>query len=822
MNHTFQLSVRALVEYAHRSGDIESGFRTATALTEGTKVHQRVQKQYGERDEREVYVSAEVVMDDLRFVVDGRCDGLLADEADGGVIVDEIKSTSGRLPEVAEETYPVHWAQAKCYAYMIASERELDAVTVQLTYVQVQSEEERRFRQRWTREELARFLEEMVRAYYPSAMQQVRHAEARDRSIKELPFPFDAYREGQRKLAGAVYKCIADGQKLFAKAPTGIGKTISTIFPAVKAIGEGLLQRVVYLTAKTSARVSAENAYAMLQGKGLHLQAVTLTAKEKICFQEEVRCSKEHCPFADGYYDRINEALLDLRANETLITREVIEVYARKHRVCPFEFSLDAAYGADAIVCDYNYVFDPRVNLKRMFEEQKRKTAVLVDEAHNLVDRARDMYSAELHKSAFLDVQRAYKGVHAGVSGAAKAVNNYLLAQRKRIGEKQQESVSGLPEELAALAEAFAAEAERALLDASSGDRAGGNAPSAAAAAAADIGYANDEDLFGLVAGGGFAADASAPENGGQGSAISGTRELLELYFACQNFVRTAKLYDERYVTYTECARSEVRIKLFCLDPSHLLRTMGKGYRSTVFFSATLTPLPYYMDMLGSDGEASYSVVIPSPFSREQLDVYISPMSTRYQDRERTKEPIVSLLSRVTSQRKGNYLLFFPSYAYMEDAHERFAILRPEQAGADGAKIIVQSARMSEEERERFLAAFQSDAEEQVIGFAVMGGIFAEGIDLVGDRLTGVAVVGVGLPQVGFERDIMKAYFDGTGRNGFEYAFQFPGMNKVLQAGGRLIRSEQDRGVLLLIDDRYLQASYKRLLPREWLDYTVL
>ncbi|MBO7748392.1 ATP-dependent DNA helicase, partial [Paenibacillus sp. MWE-103] len=461
MKAKIQLSVRALVEYAHRGGDIESGFRTAAALTEGTKAHQRVQKGYGEGDEREVYVSKEIVMDDLLFVVDGRCDGLLAE--DGEVVVDEIKSTSGRLPEGEAETYPVHWAQARCYAAIIAGDRGLAAVTVQLTYVQVQSEGERRFRQRWTREELARFLDEMLRAYYASALQQAEHAEARDASVKALPFPFEAYRSGQRKLAGAVYQSIADGHKLFAKAPTGIGKTMSTIFPAVKAIGEGVLQRVLYLTAKTSARVAAESAFALLREKGLRLQSVTLTAKEKICFQEEVRCGKEHCPFADGYYDRINEALLDLRGNETLITREVVEAYARKHRVCPFEFSLDAAYGADAIIGDYNHAFDPRVNLKRMFDEQKRRTAVLVDEAHNLVDRARDMYSAELFKSAFLDVQRATKGALPGVHRAAKAVNEHLLAQRKRIGERQREAVAELPEALVALAEAFVAEAERAL-----------------------------------------------------------------------------------------------------------------------------------------------------------------------------------------------------------------------------------------------------------------------------------------------------------------------------------------------------------------------
>ncbi|MFC4812219.1 helicase C-terminal domain-containing protein [Paenibacillus sp. GCM10023250] len=830
MKATIQLSVRALVEYAHRAGDIESGFRTAAALTEGTKAHQRVQKGYGEGDEREVYVSKEIVMDDLLFVVDGRCDGLLTE--DGEVVVDEIKSTSGRLPDGEAETYPVHWAQARCYAAIIAADRGLAAVTVQLTYVQVRSEEERRFRQRWTREELARFLDEMLRAYYDCALQQAEHAEARDASVKALPFPFEAYRSGQRKLAGAVYRSIADGHKLFAKAPTGIGKTMSTIFPAVKAIGEGVLQRVLYLTAKTSARAAAEGAFALLREKELRLQSVTLTAKEKICFQEEVRCSKEHCPYADGYYDRINEALLDLRGSETLITREVVEAYARKHRVCPFEFSLDAAYGADAIIGDYNYVFDPRVNLKRMFDEQKRRTAVLVDEAHNLVDRARDMYSAELFKSAFLGVQRAAKGALPGVHRAAKAVNEHLLAQRKRLGERRQEAAAELPEALVALAEAFVAEAERVLAgQGGAGFAAAGDAAGAAGAVRqGDLLEADADGPGDGVAGAASAGAVSGSPGGAEGGRVPawelpGGRELLELYFACQDFVRTAKLYDERYVTYVECERSEVRVKLFCLDPSHLLRTMGKGYRSAVFFSATLTPLSYYMDMLGG-GEADYSVVIPTPFAREQLDVLVSPLSTRYQDRERTKGAVVALLRRVTEARGGNFLLFFPSYAYMDDAYERFMALRAEAGGtepaADGANVIVQGTRMSEEERERFLSAFQGGSGERTIGFAVMGGIFAEGIDLVGDRLTGVAVVGVGLPQVGFERDIMKAYFDGTGRNGFDYAFLYPGMNKVLQAGGRLIRSERDRGVLLLIDDRYLQTPYKRLLPQEWLDYTIV
>ncbi|SEN56761.1 ATP-dependent DNA helicase [Paenibacillus sp. OV219] len=770
-----QLSVRSLVEYAYLSGDIESGFHTATSMTEGTKAHQRIQKQYGEQDEKEVYVSVEIERDGLLFVIDGRCDGLLAANEGSLLTVDEIKSTSGKLPELPEHTYPVHWAQAKCYAYVITQERELQEITVQLTYVQVASEEERRFQQTFTAPQLEQFVHEMIGCYYARAAQQAEHQEKRDRSIKELAFPFPAYREGQRKLAGAVYQSIASKHKLFAKAPTGIGKTISTIFPAVKAIGEGVLQRVVYLTAKTITRTSAEEAFALLEARGLHLQVVTLTAKEKICFQEEVRCSKEHCPYADGYYDRINEAMLDLRTNETRITREVIETYARKHTVCPFEFALDAAYGADAMICDYNYVFDPRVNLKRMFEEQKRRTAVLIDEAHNLVDRAREMYSSTLDKADFLEMRRAYKGgpslTAPAVYTAAKAVNEYFISLRKSIGEKQQEVTRELPEALVGLVEQFITEAERELLSANSGE-------------------ANPQ--------------------------------LLELYFRCQSFVRIAKLYDERYVTYTECERSEVHMKLFCLDPSHLLRTMSKGYRSMVFFSATLTPLHYYMDMLGGSIETDYSVVVPSPFSAEQLEVSISPLSTRYHDRERTIDRVVEQIGRMAGQRQGNYLVFFPSYAYMNDAVERFLIANQGEIEAGRMRAIVQATRMSEEEREQFLAAFQADTQETLIGFAVMGGIFSEGIDLVGDRLIGVAVVGVGLPQVGLERDIMKAYFDETGRNGFEYTFLFPGMNKVLQAGGRLIRSEDDRGCLLLIDDRYLQPQYNRLLPQEWLEYRVL
>ncbi|AZK45762.1 ATP-dependent DNA helicase [Paenibacillus lentus] len=766
MNHRVEIAVRHLVEYVFRGGSLEGGFRSASTLTEGTKAHQKIQKQYGEQDQKEVYLSIEIPNGEFVFIIDGRCDGLLVDE-DGTITIDEIKSTAMELEGIDSDTFPVHWAQAKCYAYMYAKTHDIPELNIQLTYVQVDTEEHKRFMQTMTIEQLEAFVIDVIEAYAPYVEMLHHHRAKRDASIDRLAFPFPAYRKGQRKLAGSVYTSIAEGVKLFAQAPTGIGKTMSTIFPTVKAMGTGLLQGFFYLTAKTITRTAAEEALARLRAGGLHLHAVTITAKEKICFQDQVSCRKEDCIYADGYYDRVNEAILDMLSHETLIQRGVIEAYARKHRICPFEFSLDAAYAADAVICDYNYIFDPRVSLKRQFAEQKRQTALLIDEAHNLVDRSREMFSSLLSKSTFLAVQREYKAVNKGVFEAAKAVNAYFIRLRKQAEEKhfiQREA----PEELLQLIEAFIQQAEREL------------------------------------------ANGAIRPNPVTGSL------LLETYFEAVNFAKIGKLYDERYVTYVEISSQELRIRLFCLDPSHLLREMGKGYRSHIYFSATLSPIGFYRDMLGADRD-DYTVSIPSPFSSEQLEVVLLPLSTRYRDRELTMEPLATYLQQLTEGRPGNYLFFFPSYAYMNMVYERF------MAGDPLVETILQHGEMSEEERESYLAAFEEgDGGETLVGFAVMGGIFSEGIDLVGNRLTGVVIVGVGLPQIGPERNIMRDYFDHTGRNGYDYAYVFPGMNKVLQAGGRLIRSEQDTGLLVLVDDRYLQPHYARLLPAEWSDYAII
>ncbi|GGF97534.1 ATP-dependent helicase [Paenibacillus albidus] len=767
MKYTVSISVRALVEYAYRSGSIEPGFRSGASMTEGTRIHQSIQKQYKEGDRKEVYLNTEIPYQDFVFTVDGRCDGLLVSES-GELTVEEIKSTAVPLSQL-EDGREVHWAQALLYAYIVAIEEKLPVIEVKLTYVHRGGEEQRSFFRTESFEALSRFVMDTVAVYAPYAELMLRHEARRDASIRELAFPFPSYRQGQRHLAGSVYKSVTEGVSLFAQAPTGIGKTMSTLFPVIKAVGEGKVSGLFYLTAKTVTRMAAEEALLLLTAAGLHFHVITLTAKEKACFHEEGLCTKESCPFTDGYYDRINEAVMDMLEHETLMTREIIARYARRHQVCPFEFSLDAAYASDAVICDYNYIFDPRISLKRLPEARKKRTVLLVDEAHNLVDRGREMFSASLSKAPFLALQREFKEVNRSLSAAAKAVNAFFIALRKSCNEAGQGKWTVYPEELPPLLAEFATEAELELISPS-------------------------------------LRTLTLPEEE-EGN-------LLDTYYAVQAMLRTFKTYDERYITYAEVKRGDVYLKLFNLDPSYLLGQMAGGFRSRILFSATLSPLSYYRDMLGA-GEEDYSLTVASPFQKEQWKVTVLPVSTRYHDRADSLLPLSDALQGMAAK-KGNYLVFFPSYLYLQSVYGVFAEKYPQ------VKTMVQGTGMSEPDREGFLAAFQPDPEETLLGFAVLGGIFSEGVDLPGDRLNGVMVVGVGLPQLGLERNLLREYFSSQGKNGFDYGYVYPGMSKVLQAGGRLIRSESDTGTIILADDRFLQNPYLRLLPEEWRDYRVM
>ncbi|MEA3321931.1 MAG: ATP-dependent DNA helicase [Bacillota bacterium] len=754
------VSVRKLVEFVMMGGSIDTRFAGSNIMQEGTRTHQRLQAERGDNYEKEVYLSIEMQIEDYELHVEGRCDGIYRNE--NQVIIEEIKTTARDLNTVTEEDYKAYWAQLKMYAFIYCLKNELDDITVHMVYAKRENKDEKTFEKQFEMKELQVFVEELTKEYLSFQKQLWEFKQARTESISTLKFPYDSYRTGQRDLAKAVYKTIREEKRLFAKAATGIGKTIATIFPAVLSLQEGKQEKIMYLTAKTVTKMVAEEAFRLLIENGLNMKTVTITAKEKICFQEETICQKEFCPFADGYYDRLKEGIKDILENERLMDRRTIEVYAKKHQLCPFEFSLDLAMFADVVICDYNYFFDPKVRLQRWGDFHK-ETILLIDEAHNLVDRSREMLSASLSKSVFLQAARQVKGTDEELYMKIKAVNDSLLKWKKEL----------------LITNEFVFDDKPSLII---------------------------EELMGAVE----ACEQWLIRN----PSGMAHQEILEAYFEGQDFLRIAKVYNERYKTIVTIFKSEVSVKLACMDSSAAIKESTSKAVATVFFSATLHPLGYFQTVLGGE-ERDYHLSVNTPFHPEQMKVYAKNISTKYQDREKSILPIAETIREVFHTEKGNFLIFFPSYEYLSlvfEAYEKFAL-------EDSIETLVQQPVMTEKEREMFLECFNPAREGTFIAFAVLGGIFSEGIDLKGERLKGVGIVGVGLPRISLERNVMKEHFQKKGQNGFDFAYVYPGMNKVQQAGGRLIRSEEDTGFILLIDDRYFYYKYRSLLPPEWQNF---
>ncbi|WP_143187609.1 ATP-dependent DNA helicase [Desulfosporosinus lacus] len=767
-----KISVRNLVEFVLRRGDLQPGSIGASRALEGIKAHQYIQKISGADYVPEVTLSylypnqetqdswvPKSISENLCLEIKGRADGIIMKES--GACIDEIKTTSLDLDLIDESFSDLHWAQAQCYAFMYAMQEGLETMETQLTYVQLDTVQTKKFLRSFSRTELTEFFFNLVEQYLTWACQLQEWALKRDDSIRTMQFPFGTYRPGQRELAVAVYQTIKQSQKLFAQAPTGIGKTIGTLFPALKAMAEGFTVQIFYLTAKTITRTVAEKALTDLQSQGLDIKRLTLTAKSKLCFLSEASCLPEDCPFARGYYDRVRGAVEDV-FKEQAWTRQIIELYARKHVVCPFEFSLEMANWADVVICDYNYVFDPRVYLRRFFLEGGEYT-FLVDEAHNLVDRARDMFSAELGKESWLSLKRLTKEDDLRLTKSLTKVNSALVKEKKgctEAGENGESVEKESPTKLIQALRNFVKAAEYFLK--------------------------TNKQLF------------------------SWREQLVEHYFQALSFTRTADSYNERYVTYKYLTRDDFKIKLFCLDPSMRLKEALERGRSAVLFSATLSPMEYFMNVLGGD-QTSYKLKLTSPFPPQNLCLLINDrISTKYKQRAATYEQVTEAISAVVLYKKGNYLAYFPSYHYMNEVYLRFKAQNPQ------VDVICQSSGLTEEEREAFLIRFSHNPEQTLVGFVLMGGIFGEGIDLIGDRLSGAIVVGVGLPQVCMEREILRTYYETASHQGFEFAYLYPGMNKVLQAVGRVIRTEKDKGIVLLIDERFSKASYRKLFPDEW------
>ncbi len=759
-----RISVRNLVEFIFRSGDIDNRIGKGMqkeAMQEGSRMHCKIQGRMGIEYRAEVPLKLEVPQEQYILVLEGRADGIITNAE--GVTIDEIKCMYTDVTRFEEPIF-VHKAQAMCYAYIYALQNGLDQISVQMTYCDLDTEEIRRFQESFSFFWLERWFQDMIEAYRKWTDFQFAWRKIRQASIQTLEFPFP-YRDGQRKLVGDVYRTINRKKILFIQAPTGTGKTISTLFPAIRAVGENLGDKIFYLTAKTITRTVAKDTCDLLKLHGYQGKVIVLTAKEKMCPCEEMDCNPSNCPRAKGHYDRVNDAVYDLITTEDDFTRERMLAQAEKYQVCPFEMSLDASLYADVIICDYNYVFDPNVYLKRFFSEgEKGDYIFLVDEAHNLVERGREMYSAVLIKEEILVVKKLVRGKDRKLEAALEKCNRQMLEWKRECKKYVvYESIGAF---------AFSLMRLMSLLD-----------------------------VF-------LQSRGEMPER----------KAITDFYLNLRHFMNMFERVDENYVLYSDFdEENRFCLHLYCVNPSVNLQECLERGNSTVFFSATLLPVNYYKNLLSSKKD-NYAVYADSAFREEQRLLFIGrDVSSLYTRRTIGEFRRIALyIQQVLRAKKGNYLIFFPSYRFMEDVYEQFLAVNEREVDC-----IMQSGNMNEAEREEFMQEFAESREKSLAAFCVLGGIFSEGIDLKEDLLIGVLIVGTGLPQICTQREILKEYYQEENGQGFDYAYQYPGMNKVLQAAGRVIRTASDRGIIGLLDERFLRNDYRQLFPREWSQYEV-
>lgn len=781
---SISISVRQLVEFLLRSGDIDNtsqGRSSLDSMQAGSRIHKKIQKAAGSSYEAEVRMSVTVPYENFEVCVEGRADGIITGKS--GITVDEIKGTWRNL-DTLKGPNPVHLAQAKCYAYMVLSKEELPEISVQVTYANLETEAVRRFIQIYTAEEITAWFKELMAEYGKWAEMEVSWQQVRTDSIAQMSFPFE-YREGQEDLIVRCREAYDEGRFLFLEAPTGCGKTITTLYPAIEKLGEGSVRRIFYLTAKTITRTVAADTLNILRRNALRIKSIVLTAKEKICILKEPDCNPKACKAAGGHYDRINDALFDCLTSNEELSREVIEEYAAKHNVCPFEFSLDLSLFADVIVGDYNYVYDPHVYLRRFFAEgSAEKYLFLTDEAHNLVDRAREMYSASLVKE---DMQSLAGIIRDECEGHA----------RPQIPLKHAERIAEALDQAAA---AFLLVKRRC-----------------------DEGsfvYENEDEFapqlkaltrFTSVVRKYLEEEEKKKTHGKLHKAV------LNYYFDVSHFQEMWELRGDEYKLYARITEDEkFEVKLLCRNPGRLLRNCHLRAVGGVLFSATLFPMDYYKELLGGS-ERDVSVLAKSIFPEKNRRILVArDVTSRFDDRtDEMYDKIAGYIYRSVKTKSGNYMVFFPSFEFADRVYN---ILNRKYAPVV-FDILRQSENMSETERESFLNRFRDDSarfglfKRSVVGFCVLGGIFAEGIDLVGENLIGAVIVGGGIPFITKDRELIREYFDEKEGKGYEFAYQIPGINKVLQAAGRVIRNQNDKGTVLYLERRFLKPEYEGVFP---------
>ncbi len=748
----WSISVRALAEAVWRTGDLAIGGGLGVSARQGAEAHRWYQRN------REVPYDAEVPLarayhaDSVTLEVKGRADGVYTDASPP--VLEEIKTTAAGLLLLPRDN-GVHWAQAKLYGAMYAAAGDHPAVTLRLTYLELRSRQHRSFEQTLTRDALDAFFSETGRRYTAWLDRVASWRIRRRRRLTDLPFPFERYRRGQRALVSEVFEVSEAERGLFVEAPTGSGKTIAVLYGGMKALAAGRCSQVIYLTAKTVGRLAAEAAVHRLREGGASLKSLSMRSREVMCRLPTGRCDPSSCRLAKGHFDRLGGAMAAL-FDQDAMDGAALDAVAETHAVCPYWLSREMLPWVDVVICDYNYLFDPTARLPAIARPQRERRLCLVDEAHNLVERAREMFSAELNTATLSKLEARLGAEHKPLRGQLLRVKRRMHAAFEGALKQNGRPTADAPPE--------------ALLDAVA-------------------------RLCTLV-------EQMLVE--GRGEFVE---PLLEVYFEALAFSRAAQRRpDDGRILFLAYGR-QLRVKRLSLDPAPRLREiLDEAKLSRVFFSATLSPLGYYVRMLGG-AEQDKTRVFDSPFPPGRLFSGIAgAISTRFRDRRATAERIGTIILTVVNARRGNYLVFFPSYEYLK--------LVVSQMTADPRiSLVVQTPEQSEDEKRDFLRRFESPGDSGVVGFVVLGGRFGEGIDLVGTRLIGAVVISPGVPRVTLERELLREHFDRQGGRGFDFAYRYPGMNKVRQAAGRVIRSETDRGINLFVCDRFDHRAYRSLLP---------
>ena len=760
MERSLCLSVHQLVDFLLRSGDIDNRVFNRSSMNEGSRLHAEYQGRQSSNYISEYPLAVTLVVDEIEILLEGRADGLIK-RGDGSYVIDEIKTTVEDLKIFHEDNLDWHLGQAKCYAYMFAKLNALDFIGIKLTYIRQGKEKEQYIDSyQFNYLELEQFVLDLINEYLEFYNIIFQKLEKRNQSIEVLNFPFKKYRLGQRELAKYCYAVAKKGSRLFVEAPTGIGKTISTIFPFVKAIKDDEKSKIFYLTAKTSGKEAAHHAIKVLKENGLSLSDIVITAKDKICFCKGQACNPDECPFTKGYYDKIQTVLRYALLTYDDFDLSLINQIAYENQICPFEFELDLSLFMDVIICDYNYLFDPISYMKRYFDEDSSHYLALIDEAHNLVDRSRDMYSASLSYQSFKDARKSVK--HSKLHKLKLALSKMNKMFKEYLDEEDGNHI---------------------------------------------VTYFSDYTYKTISSFITTMQDVNKNENKEM------SKELLSFYLEVNRFSKMLEFVNKNYLCYFNKEKDNVILNLNCLDASMYLKSIINRLKGSVYFSATLSPLDYYVHTLGGL-ESDAQLILPSPFPKDHLKIIIAPnVSIRYKNRDTSYQKVADYIASFIKNKVGNYLIFLPSYEYLHNLMPYIAI--------NDIDIYEQNHEMSDEEKEAFLLNFKPNPTKTSVGFVIVGGAFSEGIDLVNDRLIGAVIVGIGMPKINFVSDQIDKYYDEQGLSGYNYAYLNPGMNKIMQALGRVIRSEEDKGAVLLIDERYLNNDYRDLFKAEWREYEV-